>query len=385
MGWTAAVPRSALDLSLAGVGLALAEIATWADPSPIGTTVHGPTWLRIVFPLALALPLAWRRQAPLGAFGVVFGAVAVQAIVTDDSPEGFEMLFCAGAAMYSAAVYATRARSVAALVLGVVVYAVYAGTNVDIRSGRSSELWAGAFFGIALVTVWLVGLYVRYRRDEHAAEARARAREESARQAVSEERARLARELHDVVAHNLSVVVVQAAGARAAGDVSESTLEKIERSGRESLVEMRRLLGVLRRDGESADLEPQPGLAQLDELASSVRAAGVPVELSVTGDCADLPPTLALSAYRIVQESLTNVLKHAGSATATVRVVVDRDAVTIDVDDDGQAASYGENGGHGLVGMRERVALFGGTLRAGPALDGGFAVHAVLPRPGGTL
>jgi signal transduction histidine kinase len=379
MGWTAAIPRSALDLTVAAVGLAIAEVATWVDPNPVGTPVHGPLWLRIVFPLALALPLAWRREAPLAAFAVVIGAVVVQGAVTDDSPEGLEMIFCVGAAMYAAATYATRTRAVAALALGAAAYAVYASTNVDIRSGESSQLWAGAFFAIALVTVWLVGLFVRYRRGEEAAEAHARALEESARQAVSDERARLARELHDVVSHNLSVVVVQAAGARAAGDVDPSTLEKIERSGRESLIEMRRLLGVLRRDGDAPDLEPQPGLAQLDELASSVSAAGVPVRLMLTGRHDGLPPAVELSVFRIVQEALTNVLKHAGAASATVRVAVSDDSVTIDVEDDGPGPVDHDTGGHGLVGMRERVALFGGSLRAEPLTAGGFGVHAVLP------
>lgn len=382
MGWTAAIPRSRIDLGFAVIGLAVAGVATWVDPNPVGTTVHGPLWLRVLFPLALAIPLAWRRQAPLGALTVVCGAVVVQALVTDDSPEGLEMILCVGSAMYAAATYGARTRAVGALVIGAVTYAVYAVANVDARTGESSQLWAIAFFAIALVTVWLVGLFVRYRRGEEAAEAQARAIEESARQAVVDERARLARELHDVVSHNLSVVVLQAAGARAAGDADHATLEKIERSGRESLVEMRRLLGVLRRDDGAPDLEPQPGLAQLDALATSLRAAGVPVELALTGEPAPLPPALELSIYRIVQESLTNVLKHAGPATATVTVDVGEETVRIDVTDDGHGASDTAGGGHGLVGMRERVALFGGELRAGPVDGGGFAVHAELSRGG---
>jgi signal transduction histidine kinase len=384
MGRPAVTPSFALDTGFAAVGLALAGTATWVDRETVGTTVHGPLWLRVVFPLALALPLAWRRRAPFAAFAVVCGAVLLQAFVTDDSPEGLEMIFCVGAAMYAVAAHGARARVVAALVLGVVTYAVYAGTNVDIRSGRSSDMWAGAFFAIALVATWLIGLFVHYRRGEEEAAAHARALEEGARKAVLDERARLARELHDVVSHNLSVVVVQAAGARASGDADETTLAKIERSGRESLVEMRRLLGVLRRDDDAPDLAPQPGLAQLEDLAGSMRAAGVPVHLTVTGAPDSLPPALELSVYRIVQESLTNVLKHAGPATASVRVDVGTDIVTIDIEDDGAGTADRDSGGHGLVGMRERVALFGGDLRVGPRAGGGFSVHAELSRGGAT-
>jgi signal transduction histidine kinase len=211
-------------------------------------------------------------------------------------------------------------------------------------------------------------------------EGRAAALEHEALSAVSDERARMARELHDIVSHNLSVVVVQAAGARASGSDS-AALEKIERSGREALVEMRRLLGVLREEDHAPDAMPQPGLAQLGQLAANVRAAGLPVALTVNGDVAGLPAAVELSVYRIVQEALTNALKHAGSAA--VQVVVDgaADAIEISVIDDGVGALHNGSvpSGHGLIGMRERVALFGGDLRAGPAGEGGFEVVARLP------
>jgi signal transduction histidine kinase len=208
--------------------------------------------------------------------------------------------------------------------------------------------------------------------------------EQRAERAVAEERARLARELHDVVSHNLSVVILQAAGAQAAGSPDAGTLEKIERSGRQALVEMRRLLGVLRQPGdqpESPGLSPQPGIADLAPLAEGVRAAGLPVELVINGDPARLPTVVDISAYRIVQEALTNVLKHAGKASAQATVSCGAGEVVIKVTDDGTGPPAGgqPDGGHGLAGMRERVALFGGELAAGPQPEGGFAVRARLP------
>src|SRR5581483_10548472 len=198
--------------------------------------------------------------------------------------------------------------------------------------------------------------------------------EREAELAVAEERARMARELHDIVSHNLSVVVLQAAGARAAG-ANATTLEKIERSGRDALVEMRRLLGVLRDEDGDASLAPQPGIAQLAELVAGVRATGLDVELVVEGHGDELSPALELSVYRIVQEALT----HTHAANAVVRVERDRDAVRVEILDDGRMPVAPTPNGHGLVGMAERVALFGGELSAGPLAEGGFAVRVTLP------
>jgi signal transduction histidine kinase len=176
---------------------------------------------------------------------------------------------------------------------------------------------------------------------------------------------------------------VQAAGARASGDVDPSTLEKIERSGRESLVEMRRLLGVLRQDDTRPTLAPQPGIADLPAMTESLRGSGVPVELTVLGDAEGLPPALGLSVFRIVQESLTNALKHADASRIQVRVQIDGDGVGVDVVDDGRGGDTEGTTGHGLLGIRERVALFDGELTAGPGPDGGFEVHARLRRKAG--
>ena len=209
-----------------------------------------------------------------------------------------------------------------------------------------------------------------------------RERDVAAREAVVEERARIARELHDVIAHHVSMIVLQAGAERhALADRRSSTgevLETIERIGRDALTETRRLLGML-REGGSDPLAPQPGLADVDTLVSQVRDAGLPVQLEVEGERRDLPVGLDLSAYRIVQEALTNSLKHAGQATAAVRIRYHDDALELQIADDGTNTASRAGVGHGLVGMRERVALYGGILEARPRDGGGYLVRALLP------
>jgi signal transduction histidine kinase len=368
------------DLAIAAVGVALAAVTVWL-PNLIGTPVAGPLWLRAVFPLLIGAPLAWRRITPVAAMAVVLGTMALHGVLTADSAEGLDLIFAIGVVSYSTAAYSRRLRAWYGLGLMVALYAVYTVRDKGVRTNDQGSVWAAAFFAMMVLAWWLLGMFVRHRREVRRGQARARELEEQMRVAVDQERARLARELHDVISHNLSVVVVQAAGARAAGTGDPATLEKIERSGRESLVEMRRLLGILRREREDdPELTPQPGIASLDALVTGVRAAGVRVELSVAGDLELLPTVLDLCAYRIVQESLTNVIKHAGPARVSVSVHCDAQAVTIDVEDDGTGHSGQSGRGHGLVGMRERVALFGGELTAGPRPGQGFAVHARLPR-----
>jgi len=372
------------DIAIAAAGLALTEVASWVPGNPIGNKIAGPAIFIAVYAPWFALPLAWRRIAPLATLSITLSALLVQSVSTNNSPEGLENLVV-GVAVYSVAAYAARTRALIGLGLSIAAYTVYAVCNRDVQTGLHSQLWAASFFGAALVAAWLLGFYVRYRRDEHRMTARAEAAEQAAETAVAEERARLARELHDVVSHNLSVVVLQAAGARAAGAADTDALEKIERSGRDSLVEMRRLLGVLRSDGDGPSLAPQPGIGELGPLTQQLVDAGVAVDLTVEGADQPLPAALDLSVYRIVQEALTNVVKHAGPARATVRIRCTATAVTIDVEDDGcgTAAPVGDRKGHGLIGMRERVALFNGELSTGARRGGGFAVHARLLREGG--
>ncbi len=223
-------------------------------------------------------------------------------------------------------------------------------------------------------------------RRLQAAEARAQRLELEQREAVVVERARIARELHDVIAHSVSVMTVQAGAAEEMlkRDPARALepVRAVQETGRQALVEMKRLVGMLREDDDEIGLAPQPGLADLDRLVKQVREAGLPVEVRIEGEPRTLPLGVDLSAYRVVQEALTNALKHAGSATATVTVRYGERDVTIEVADDG-AGSDKKDGGHGLVGMRERIGVFGGTFAAGPRDTGGFAVSARLPLGGG--
>jgi signal transduction histidine kinase len=234
---------------------------------------------------------------------------------------------------------------------------------------------------------WLGGFAFR-ERDVQATEAEERAvqaereREAAARLAVAEERARIARELHDIVAHALSVMVLQVGAVRhklpELRDDDREALEDVERAGRTALAEMRRLLGAMRDRGDEAELEPQPGLENLGALVARVRSAGLPVRLDVEGDPVPLPRALDLSAYRIVQEGLTNVLKHAEASHAEVVVRHSPEALQVEVRDDGHGPARGDGLGHGLVGIRERVKLYGGEMTAGPANGGGFVLSASL-------
>jgi signal transduction histidine kinase len=213
-----------------------------------------------------------------------------------------------------------------------------------------------------------------------------REREAAARVAVAEERARIARELHDIVAHAVSVMVLHVGAVRhklpdaLAEEVD--ALRGVEQAGRTALAEMRRLLGAMRRDGEDIELTPQPGLDNLDALLAEVGRTGLPVRLHIEGESFTLPQAVDLSAYRIVQEGLTNALKHARASRADVIVRYRPDELTIEVRDDGRGGSSGDGLGHGLVGVRERVKIYGGEMSAGPGLDEGFVLRAQLPLPG---
>ena len=294
--------------------------------------------------------------------------------------------------LYSVAVYAPRRTALitGAIVIPAMLLFVLVGA-VFTDDVQARDLIPNA---VVLIAIWVMGSAMRARRAQaEALESRAALleseRESKARLAVADERARIARELHDVVTHSVSLMVVQAGAARrvleTSPDQAKEALVTVESTGRQALVEMRRLLGVLRtEDDATGALEPQPGIDQLGTLLTGIRSAGLPVELVVEGEARPLPAGVDLSAYRIVQEALTNILKHAGPARAEVRLRYGSDALEVRVADDGrggtgQPADAGKEPGHGLVGMRERVALFGGELRAGPGQSGGYAVTARLP------
>jgi signal transduction histidine kinase len=385
-------PGTVLDAGIAIAGTTLTAIAAWGPPSVNGA-VAGPLWLRAVLPLLIGAPLVMRRRAPLLMWTLIWAGISLQTLITGYQPQGPGVVFVLFVGSYSLAAHSSLRRALAGLAImapGVTIYlhARHTGGQSlivhDIVGGQLPG--ASLFFAGEILALWLAGLFVRARRQAASLAARNAALQRQAERAVAAERARIARELHDIVTHHLSVVVLQAAGARAAGKPAAGTLEKIEHSGRQALTEMRRLLGILREPQEEPTLTPQPGIGELAALADNVRAAGLPVRLVVDGDHTALPAAADVSAYRIVQEALTNVLKHAGPAHAEVAIGCAADAVTIEIADDGAGipAAGAQARGHGLAGMRERVAIFGGELLAGPQPGGGFAVRARLPLGDGT-
>jgi len=281
----------------------------------------------------------------------------------------------------------------------VTVVAAAAAMTVALSLQAPSELSTSTWISseLLIVVAWLAAENLRNRRarwaELHArAERLEREREAEARRAVTEERLRIARELHDVVAHSMSVIAVQSAVGNHVMDAqpeeARHALAAIEATSRSALTEMRRLLGVLRQDGEPAgSLVPAPGLADLAPLAAQVQKAGLSVWIHVEGERGQVPPGVDLSAYRIVQEALTNVIKHAGSSTASVTVCYGPGSVMLEITDDGPGTPRAAtrpatpSTGHGIIGMRERVAVFGGEFAAGPRADGGFRVFARLPIP----
>jgi signal transduction histidine kinase len=380
----------------AGLGIAaagLTAVAAWGPPGLIGTPIAGPWWLRALLPLLMGAPLVLRRRAPLLMWLAIWAGIALQSLLILDRPQSLlefgpdprtpePFTFVLFAAAYSLGAHASLRRAAAGLAVATPVVAEishHGGLGLAFTSGGGSK---GVTLSLLQLAAFLLaGVLVRARRQAVSMAARSAALQRQAGQAAAAERARIARELHDIVAHHLSVVVLHAAGARASGRADPATLEEIEHSGRQALTETRRLFGVLREPDEETGRAPQPGISELPALAGSLRAAGLEVSLSIDGDHAALPEAVNVSAYRIVQEALTNVLKHAGPARAEVTVGCADSAVTIEVTDDGPGnpAPPALTGGQGLAGMRERVAVFGGDLRAGPRPGGGFTVCARLP------
>jgi signal transduction histidine kinase len=332
--------------------------------------------------LCTAGALLFRRVAPLVApLVVAAGAFVLTAL---DAPAAYDtdtMFLVLILACWVAGSLLDARQAVLALVA-----VVLAGWTVFIRAPDvpwTELIW----LSFPLTGVFAISAAAaRHSARAHLAEERARRSEAAAERAAEEERGRIARELHDVVAHSVSVMTVQAGAVRRLL-APEQTRERaalltVEETGRQALTEMRRLLGVLRQEGESAALTPQPGLGTLDSLVQHVREAGLPVELTFEGERVALPPGVDLSAYRIVQEALTNALRHAGPARAWVSVRYSADEVEVEVANDGRSKGNGD--GHGLVGMRERVTLCGGDLTAGPRPGGGYTISARLPVAGST-
>ena len=343
-------------------------------------------WLAAPATALVALPLLARRRFPFvapAATWIVAGALSFV--------DGRLVPFTASATIagLAAAFLLGNLRDGAQSRVGLVVTLGGAAFVIYNEPGHTAAdlVFTPILFGIG----WLAGFALRERAEQaEAAEERAlqaeRERETAARIAVAEERARIARELHDIVAHAVSVMVLQVGAVRhklpETLDEDRDALQGVEQAGRTALSEMRRLLGAMRDDGDSVELAPQPGLDRLDALADEVGRAGLPVRLHVEGDPFPLPRALDLSAYRIVQEGLTNSLKHARANHAEVTVRYGSDEVRIEVRDDGDGAATSDGLGHGLVGIRERVKIYGGEMNAGTAPEGGFVLSTRLPLGG---
>jgi signal transduction histidine kinase len=389
-------------------GLDAASAALFAFVSVLGAwaTAVDRGFAGVVWSALVVAPLAWRRSRPVLSVVGVYAAGLLHTVL------GTPMLLPADlavlVALYSVTVYGPRWAHRTAIVGAVVGCVVLAGSLAIYLYGPDPTGMGttAVFCSMAALVVWAAGLVKRSRREtllawQDRAERLQVERDQQARIATAAERARIAREMHDIVAHSLSVVIAQADGGRYAAaadpDAAGRVLGTIAETGRAALADMRRLLGVLRDDGSAPDgvpapdgpsaatveLVPQPAAGDVDQLVEQVRATGVRVSLVRLGEARALPLGAGLTVYRICQESLTNVLKHAGpDPTVTVLLQWSATALVLEVSDDGRGAAAVDDGaGHGLVGMRERAAMFGGTVSAGPRPGGGFRVRAELPLP----
>jgi signal transduction histidine kinase len=362
---------------LTAVSLAGLWLVSWSKTAQY----RAPDAGGVLLTLAIVVPLLWRRQRP----GLVL-VISGTALLTYDAigyPSGLAWLACYWA-VYSYAVHRRRRDAYWPLVVWVGI--ILAHLALPARGSNTAQT-ALIFLGVTAV-VWLRGDAVR----TGALEAE-RQRQMQARQAVADERTRIARELHDVVSQALGVIVMQAGGAGSVPVLAEpdakAVLATIEQTGRQAFAEMRRLVGVLRDDDEAAALAPQPTVGEIPALLARLASAGLDVDLEIEGTQREAPAGVELSAYRIVQEALTNTLKHSGAGHATVRLSWSQDHLDVEVSDDGPVAGAAgpppvraDSGGKGLVGMRERVVLFGGELEAGPSPHGGYRVAARLPLEG---
>jgi signal transduction histidine kinase len=362
-----AIPR--VDVLIAGGLLVWALLEAFLSEGP------GSAGVRVLLAIGFTVPLAFRRRLPLQALAVVVFVALLRGLLSEETEVGATPMPSLLLGTFSAALYARpEPLAYAAIPLPFLAFALggHAGGEEAVDYGAVTFITLGA---------WIGGWLVR-RRAEQVERAIAESGE-LAREAVADERGRIARELHDVVAHSVSIVAVQTGAAEELIERDPARarehLDAARRTSREALIEMRRLLDVLREDG--ASYAPQPGLDRVGELIDDARAAGLEVEFAESGDRGALTPGVELTIYRVIQEALTNVRKHAGPVLTRVAITYGPEALELEVRNEaGRSNGSAPPGGHGLIGMRERLRLFGGALSAGAEADGGYRVHATLPR-----
>jgi signal transduction histidine kinase len=371
-----ALPRpGAVDARLGAVLVIAGQFDVW-----VGGSSGSPAAAAALIALA-TVPVAWRRRWPLTVLVMATLGLGGLAIVEEDQA-GVTAAFAALLGSFTVGREVDPPRTWAAPALLVTLFV----SSLVIAEGTLNDL---VFGGFLYVGAWGLGRVLRMRSSD-VRELTQRAtqleheREERAKAAVADERARIARELHDVVSHSISVVTIQAqAGRRRLPPEHQreiDDLRAVEDTARQAMVELRRLFGVLRADGDQPSLAPAPGMRELEQLVARTRAGGLQVDLTIEGERPRLAPGIDLAAYRILQEALTNILKHAGAARSTVTIRYTQSAVELCVEDDGNGAPLETNEqGHGLVGMRERVSIYGGTLETASRPGGGFRVLARLP------
>lgn len=394
-----------LDAALAVAGAGLAAVGVWAPASLAGTAVAGPTWLRVLLPLLMGAPLALRRRAPLLMWLALWAAMTLQSLVAGHPPQSVWFMLVLFAGSYSLGAHADLRRATAGLVVTAPAMALIS------RLGSAGV----GLSVIPVVAFWLAGVFVRTRRQATSLAGRNAALQRHAGQAAAAERVRIARELHDIVAHGVSLMTIQIAAARRVGSKSpesaNESLEAAEETGRQTLSELEGMLAVLRgadasigaaaRTGgagagnagpdESGLRTPLPRITDVRALVDAVRQTGRTVSYNTLGDPPPLPASVEMTVYRVVQEALTNAVRYAGDTPVDIQVIFSPTAITVFVDDEGTGSSPGstakaatdrapDGSGHGLVGMQERLAAVGGTLEAGPRRPGpGWRVYASIP------
>lgn len=351
----------------------------------VGTTtdIAGSAWWTFPLLLSAALAMLWRRSAPDLVIVCFYGAYGLHALVTSGGIEGAVALFPALTGLYSLGAYATPKRLVAGFAGVAALSAVHDTHDPALSFSNETETWSYLMFTAVLVLALVAGILVRTARESAVRRRAVLAAEERRTEAIASERAKIARDLHDVVTHNVNVVVMQAMAASGVLDSDparvRAPLEAIESSGREALAEMRRMLGVLREDDDLL-LAPQPGAGDIGRLVESLRRGGQPVSCRLDDLVDELPDGMGLVLFRIAQEALTNAMKHARGAAARVALRRTPTAVVLEVvNTAGEPERELSGAGHGLVGMAERTAIFGGWVETGPTPDGGFRVCATLP------